>query len=77
MSEDLLYGKLLDTKLVLRDTADHFKVYSAYDLVKLIEAAIQNKHKQPEGIKLLYELEKRITEVRHIIEEERLKNLMN
>jgi hypothetical protein len=28
-------------------------------------------------MKLLYDLEKHITEIRHIIEEERLKNLMN
>jgi len=29
----------------------------------------------PEGISLLYDLEKRIAEVRHIIEEERSKNM--
>lgn len=74
-AEDLLYSKMLDTKLVLRDTQDHFKTYSARDLVKLIEAAIHNKRKEPEGIKLLYDLEKRIAEVRHIIEEERSKNM--
>ena len=75
--EDILYSKLLDTKLVLRDTQDHFKTYSAENLVKLIRTSLKNKRKEPEGMKLLYDLEKRITEIRHIIEEERLKNLMN
>ena len=75
--EDVLYFKLLDTKLVLRDTQEHFKTYSAKDLVRLIDATLQNKRKEPEGMKLLYDLEKRITEIRNIIEEERLKNLMN
>ena len=75
--EDILYPKLLDTTLVLRDTQEHFKTYSAQDLVKLIRSALQNKRKEPEGMKLLYDLEKRIAEIRHIIEEERLKNLMN
>jgi len=76
-AEDLLYGKLLDTKLVLRDTQEYFKIYSAQDLIKLIQSAILNKRKEPEGIRLLFDLERRITEVRCMIEEERLKNLMN
>jgi len=75
--KDALYGKLLDATLVLRDTREHFKTYSANDLIKLIETAIHYKRKEPEGMKLLYDLEKRITEIRHLIEEERLKNLMN
>lgn len=74
-AEDSLYGKLLDTTLVLRDTQEHFKINSAQDLIKLIKSAIHNKRKEPEGIKMLYDLEKRITEIRLIIEEERLKNL--
>ena len=73
---DLLYAKILDTKLVLRDAQEYFKIYSAQDLVKLIDAAIHNKRKEPEGIKLLFDLERRIAEVRCIIEEERLKNLL-
>ena len=76
-AEDLLYGKILDTKLVLRDAEEHFKIYSAQDLIKLIKSALLNKRKEPEGIRLLFDLEKRITEIRCIIEEERLKNLMN
>uniref|UniRef100_A0A6C0DI64 Uncharacterized protein n=1 Tax=viral metagenome TaxID=1070528 RepID=A0A6C0DI64_9ZZZZ len=75
--EDILYTKLLDTKLVLRDTQEHFKTYSAKDLVNLIRSALHNKRKNPEGIKLLYDLEKCITDLRHLMEEERLKNLMN
>jgi hypothetical protein len=75
--EDILYTKLLDTKLVLRDTQEHFKTYSAKDLVNLIRSGLHNKRKNPEGIKLLYDLEKCITDLRHIMEEERLKNLMN
>lgn len=74
---DLLYGKILDTKLVLRDTQEHFNTYSAKDFIKLIHLALLNKRKEPEGIRLLFDLERRITELRCIIEEERLKNLMN
>lgn len=74
--EDVLYDKLLDTKLHLRDTQEHFSTYSAQDLIKLIKAALNNRRKLPEGIKLLYELEQRIAEVRHLLEQEKLENLM-
>ena len=74
--EDILYDKMLDMKLVLRDTEEHFKVYSANDLIKLIHSSTHNKRNRPIEIQLLFDLEKRITEIRHIIEGERLKNLM-
>lgn len=74
--EDVLYGKMLDMKLVLRDTQEYFKVYSANDLVKLIHSSTHNKRKRPVEIQLLFDLEKRITEIRHMIEEERIKNLV-
>ena len=74
--EDLLYGKMLDMKLVLRDTQDHFKVYSAKDLVNLIHSSTHNRRNRPVEIQLLFDLEKRITEIRNIIEEERIKNLL-
>lgn len=77
MSSDSLYSKLLDTKLVLRDTQEHFNIYSAQDLVKLIDTAIHNKRKEPVGIRLLFDLEIRIMELRCIIEEERMKNLLS
>lgn len=75
--EDVLYGKMLDMKLVLRDTEEHFKIYSAQDLIKLIHSSTHNKRNRPVEIQLLFDLEKRITEIRHIIEEERIKNLIN
>lgn len=75
--EDVLYAKMLDMKLVLRDTAEHFKIYSAQDLIKLIHSSTHNKRNRPIEIQLLFDLEKRITEIRHIIEEERIKNLIN
>ena len=74
-AEDVLYPKLLDLKLVLRDTQDHFMTYSARDLLNLIHSSVQNKRKQPAALDLLYELETRIAEVRHLIEQERFKNL--
>ena len=75
--EDILYGKMLDMKLVLRDTEEHFKIYSAKDLIHLIYSSTHNKRNRPIEIQLLFDLEKRITEIRHLIESERLKNLMN
>jgi hypothetical protein len=75
--EDVLYGKMLDMKLVLRDTQEHFNIYSANDLVKLIHSSTHNRRNRPIEIQLLFDLEKRITEIRHLIEAERLKNLMN
>jgi hypothetical protein len=72
-AEDVLYGKMLDTKLVLRDTQEYFRIYSAKDLVNLIHSSIHNKRQPPKEMQMLFDLEKRITEVRHIIEEERLK----
>jgi hypothetical protein len=74
--EDVLYDKLLDTKLHLRDTHEHFNTYSAQDLIKLIKAALNNTRKVPQGIKLLYELEQRIAEIRQLLEQEKLENLM-
>ena len=74
--EDLLYGKLLDIITSLRDAHKHFLTYSARDLVKLIEAALHNIRKLPEGINILYDLEKRIREVRELLEQEKLENLM-
>ena len=76
-AEDLLYTKILDVKLYIRDSYENFKIYSASDLVKLIERSIHTKRKIPLEIEMLFEIERRITEIRHSIEEERLKNLTN
>jgi len=66
-----LYPKLLDILLVLRDTAEFFRVYSASDLKDLIEASLHNKKKMPEGIRRLYDLERRIAEVQALITKQR------
>jgi hypothetical protein len=63
-----IYSKLLDARLVLRDTAEYFRIYSAQDMNRLIEAAIHNKKKVPAGIKALYDLEQRIMAVRAAID---------
>jgi hypothetical protein len=71
MAENVIYGKLLDVLIVLKDEASYFIGHSARDLVKLIEAASHNKKRDPEGIRRLYELENRIREVRLLLEQEK------
>ena len=71
MAENVIYGKLLDVLVVLKDEASYFIGYSARDLVKLIHSAIHNKKRDPEGIRRLYDLENRIREIRVLLEEEK------
>lgn len=71
MAENVIYGKLLDILIVLKDEASYFIGHSARDLVKLIHSAIHNKKRDPEGIRRLYDLENRIREVRLLLEEEK------
>jgi hypothetical protein len=71
MAENVIYGKLLDILIVLKDEASYFIGHSARDLVKLIESAIHNKKRVPEGLQRLYDLENRIREVRLLLEEEK------
>jgi len=63
-----IYPKLLDTLLVLRDTAEIFRIYSAQDMKRIIEAAVSNKKKMPAGIQALYDLEQRIAATRAAID---------
>ena len=60
----VLYNKILDTKIVLRDAQQHFLGYSAIDIKKLIESGITAKRGTPAGLKLLYELERQIADLR-------------
>lgn len=71
MTDNKIYSKLLDILVVLKDDADHFRTYSAQNLTKIIDASIHNKRKEPEGIQRLYSLEKRITEVRELLAEQK------
>ena len=61
MSE--LYGKVLDTLLELRDTADHFRIRSAHDIKRLIWSKL-NGVREPKDLQLLYKLEAMITDLR-------------
>ena len=71
MADNQIYSKLLDILILLREDADHFRSYSAKDLTKMIDASIHNKRREPEGIQRLYSLEKRITEVRELLAEQK------
>lgn len=71
MNDNKIYSKLLDILVVLKHDADHFRTYSAQNLTKIIDASIHNKRKEPEGIQRLYSLEKRITEVRELLAEQK------
>ena len=63
-----IYSKLLDIILVVKGIRDRFSPYSANDLNILIDAALHNKKKMPNGIQVLYDLEQRIAAVRAAIE---------
>jgi hypothetical protein len=67
---DDLYTKILDTLLTLRDTAEHFKIRSAQDIKKLIQAKMAAKTlKEPKDLATLYALEKEIRELREAMEQ--------
>jgi hypothetical protein len=67
---DDLYTKILDTLLTLRDTAEHFKIRSAQDIKKLIQAKMTAKTlKEPKDLAVLYALEKEIRELREAMEQ--------
>jgi hypothetical protein len=67
---DDLYTKILDTLLTLRDTAEHFKIRSAQDIKKLIQAKMTTKTlKEPKDLATLYALEKEIRELREAMEQ--------
>jgi len=67
---DDLYTKILDTLLTLRDTAEHFKIRSAQDIKKLIQAKMTAKTlKEPKDLAALYTLEKEIRELREAMEQ--------
>jgi hypothetical protein len=59
-----LYNKIFDTKLVLRDAQEHFLGYSANDIKKLVNSGMTAKRGTPAGLKLLYELEQQIADLR-------------
>lgn len=52
------YDKIFDILLMLRDTREHFKTYSAADIKKLIAS------KRKLALKRLYKLESMITDLR-------------
>ena len=63
-----IYSKLLDIILVVKGIRDRCSPYSATDLTILIDAALHNTKKMPNGIQVLYDLEQRIAAVRAAIE---------
>lgn len=75
MSTEDLYTKIFNILLVLRDTQDHFKPYSATDIKSLIKRGIEAKIKVPKPLKGLYELEKMISDLRNAFLIERTTNL--
>lgn len=68
------YEKILNTLLTLRDTAEHFKIRSAQDIKKLIQAKMTAKtQKEPKDLGILYALEKEIRELREAMDLEKAK----
>ena len=66
---DNLYEKILNALLVLRDTRETFRTYSAQDIKNLINAKMISKSlKEPKDLAELYRLEKMITALRESIE---------
>jgi len=65
----MLYEKILDIFLVLRDTREQFMTYSAQDIKKLIESKMKSKTtKEPKALQELYRLEAMITELRQAMD---------
>lgn len=65
MAHDVLYNKLLNILIILRDTQEHFKPYSATDIKKLIQSKVGAKTmKEPKALGELYKLETMIHELR-------------
>ena len=60
---------LLDTLVVLKYVSEEFKTYSANDIDKLIIYKLKNG-RNPQTLKNLYDLEKRITELRMALDYE-------
>jgi hypothetical protein len=70
-----LYTRILDTLLTLRDTAEHFKIRSAQDIKKLIQAKMTAKTlKEPKDLAILYTLEKEIRELREAMDLEKARS---
>jgi len=64
-----LYTMMLDTLVVLKHVSEEFKTYSADDINKLIISKLKKRH-DPQPLKNLYDLEKRITELRMALDYE-------
>ena len=67
ISEDALYYKILDMKILLRDLHARFQPYSASDIKNLITSKMKSV-REPGALKHLYMLEKEITELRLALE---------
>jgi hypothetical protein len=61
---DILYYKIFDSLIVLRDVRDQFHTYSANDIKKLISSKINSKKRGPKDLELLYNLETMIRDIR-------------
>ena len=59
----VLYEKMLDTFLILRDVSQIFKTYSATDIKQLIKSKLQSK-REPRALQQLYMLEEAIRDLR-------------
>jgi hypothetical protein len=69
------YNKILNILLIIRDTAEHFKIRSAQDIKKLIQAKMTAKTlREPKDLATLYALEKEIRELREVMELEKEKS---
>ena len=61
---DILYYKIFDSLLLLRDVRDQFHTYSASDIKKLILSKLNTKKRGPKDLELLYNLETMIRDIR-------------
>ena len=61
---DILYYKIFDSLIALRDVRDQFHTYSANDIKKLISSKLNSKKRGPKDLELLYNLETMIRDIR-------------
>jgi hypothetical protein len=67
VTEDALYYKILDMKIILRDVHYRFQPYSSTDVKNLITSKMKSL-REPGALKHLYTLEKEITQLRLALE---------
>jgi hypothetical protein len=69
-----LYEKILDIKLLLRDSESLFRFYSSQDIKNLISAKMNNVRREPADLQSLYKLADMINKLREDMDASKAQN---